>query len=435
MALHDYLAGEVGEDWADGILSRREAIRRLLLLGLSVSSAVALLEACTPAAGTPIPTAAASASQAAASGSGSGGSSGPTSAIKGEAITFPGPTATLRGFFSAAATPRGAVLVVHENRGLNDHIRSVASRLAGDGFTALAIDLLSEEGGSEALAQGDVQAALSKASTERLTGDMKAGLDELARRTPAAKLGAIGFCFGGGMVWALLDAGDPRLAAAIPFYGPAPAAPDFSGGHAAVLGVYAELDARVNASRPTAEAALTAAGLRSPDEGLSRRRPCVLQRHGRPVRRDGGGGGLRGRDRLVREPSLVGRSLARRAATRWLTTRGRADAQRGVVTLNARTICGACSDQSPGPLPRPACYGGSADHVPGQGRRRGRHSGASPRSNSVAGSPGDPPARPRPDPLPRTGRTQIGTRLTRGVLAERTSICSDRTAGSAGSEP
>jgi carboxymethylenebutenolidase len=262
MALHDYLAGEVGEDWADGILSRREAIRRLLLLGLSVSSAVALLEACAPAAGTPIAIAVpVSASASPETSSSSGGSPGPTPALKGEAITFPGPTATLRGFFSVAAAPRGAVLVVHENRGLNDHIRSVASRLAGDGFSALAIDLLSEEGGSEALAQGDVQAALSRASTERLTGDMKAGLDELDRRTPAAKLGAIGFCFGGGMVWALLDAGDPRLAAAIPFYGPAPAAPDFSGGHAAVLGVYAELDARVNASRPTAEAALTAAGL------------------------------------------------------------------------------------------------------------------------------------------------------------------------------
>ena len=54
------------------------------------------------------------------------------------------------------------------------------------------------------------------------------------------------------MVWTLLDAGEPRLAAAIPFYGPAPAAPDFAGDKAAVLGVYAELDGRVNASRETA---------------------------------------------------------------------------------------------------------------------------------------------------------------------------------------
>jgi carboxymethylenebutenolidase len=259
MALHDYLAGEVGEDWADGIISRREALRRLALLGLTVGSAVALLEACAPAGGPTSPGASSGSSSGSASSNSSPSPLG--SPTEGEAITFAGPTAELKGFFAAASAPKGAMLVIHENRGLNDHIRSVASRLAADGYSSLAIDLLSEEGGSDALAQGDVQAALSGASTERLVGDMKAGLDELERRVPGAKLGAIGFCFGGGMVWALLDAGDPRLAAAIPFYGPAPATPDFSGNTAAVLGVYAELDARVNASQATAEAALTAAGL------------------------------------------------------------------------------------------------------------------------------------------------------------------------------
>jgi carboxymethylenebutenolidase len=268
MALHDYLAGEVGEDWADGIISRREALRRLALLGLSAGSAVALLEACgpagsTPSVGTSSPVQATPDTQptgsAAASPGGSPASSG--AAVTGEAITFPGPTAELQGFYAPAAAPKGAMLVIHENRGLNDHLRSVASRLAGDSYSALAIDLLSEEGGSDKLAQGDVQAALSQASDERLVGDMKAGIDELERRVPGVKLGVIGFCFGGGMVWALLDAREPRLAAAIPFYGPAPAQPDFSGNHAAVLGVYAELDDRVNASRETAEAALAAAGL------------------------------------------------------------------------------------------------------------------------------------------------------------------------------
>jgi carboxymethylenebutenolidase len=257
MALHDYLAGEVGEDWADGIISRREALRRLALLGLSVTSAVALLEACAAAVGSAGPTVTGSPATSAADGA----SGSPAVPLQGEAITFAGPSVELLGYFAAAAEPRGAMLVIHENRGLNDHIRSVASRLAGDGYSALAIDLLSEEGGSDALAQGDVQAALSQASTERLVGDLGAGLDELERRVPGKKLGAIGFCFGGGMVWALLDAGDPRLAAAIPFYGPAPAAPDFTGNTAAVLGVYAELDSRVNASQATAEAALTAAGL------------------------------------------------------------------------------------------------------------------------------------------------------------------------------
>jgi carboxymethylenebutenolidase len=63
------------------------------------------------------------------------------------------------------------------------------------------------------------------------------------------------------MTWALLDAGDDRIAAAVPFYGPAPDAPDFAGVRAAVLGIYAGLDDRVNASRDRAAAALAAAGV------------------------------------------------------------------------------------------------------------------------------------------------------------------------------
>lgn len=269
MALHDYLATEVGEDWADGFISRREALRRLALLGLSSTAAIALLEACAPAGGSPTlaplaPSGSAvppATSAPGTSAEGSAGASGVGAAGSGEAITFSGPRGELQGFLAPAERPRGAMLVIHENRGLNDHIRSVASRLAGDGYAALAIDLLSEEGGSERLAQGDVQAALSRAPIERLVADMQAGVTELARRYPDVKAGAIGFCFGGAMVWALLDAGEPRLGAAVPFYGPAPDAPDFSGNDAAVLGVYAELDGRVNTSRDRAEAALQAAGL------------------------------------------------------------------------------------------------------------------------------------------------------------------------------
>jgi carboxymethylenebutenolidase len=90
---------------------------------------------------------------------------------------------------------------------------------------------------------------------------MKAGLDELAKRAPDKKLAVVGFCFGGGQVWSLLNAGEPRLAAAVPFYGPGPANADFSGSEAAVLGVYAEKDARVNGTKDAMEAALTQAGL------------------------------------------------------------------------------------------------------------------------------------------------------------------------------
>ena len=187
---------------------------------------------------------------------------GPTAAAA-EEIRFPGPQGELIGAWSSPADPKGAVLVIHENRGLTPHIRSIPPRLAADGYAALAIDLLSEEGGTASMpSEGDATAALGQASSERLVADLRAGLDELERRAPGAKLAVIGFCFGGGMTWQLLAAGDPRLSAAVPFYGPAPADADFSGSpNAAVLGIYAEKDDRVNASREAAGAALTAAGL------------------------------------------------------------------------------------------------------------------------------------------------------------------------------
>jgi carboxymethylenebutenolidase len=155
------------------------------------------------------------------------------------------------------------VLVVHENRGLTDHIRTVAGRLAASGFSALAIDLLSEEGGTATFRDGgEVAGALAGVPPQRFVEDMRAGVSELLNRNPGAKVGAVGFCFGGGMVWSLLAAGEPRLAAAAPFYGPLPDHASFAGSpNAAVLGVFAELDSRINEGRAPAESALAAAGL------------------------------------------------------------------------------------------------------------------------------------------------------------------------------
>ncbi|MGH3391314.1 MAG: dienelactone hydrolase family protein, partial [Actinomadura sp.] len=99
------------------------------------------------------------------------------------------------------------------------------------------------------------------APPERLAADMKAGVSELARRVPDKKIAATGFCFGGGMVWLLLSSNEPRLSAAIPFYGPLPDNADFAGSKAAVLGIYGALDQRVNATRDAATAALERAGL------------------------------------------------------------------------------------------------------------------------------------------------------------------------------
>lgn len=245
--MRDYIAEEIATDYADSLLTRREALRRLGLLGLSASAAVALLAAC---------------------GGGGGGESrprrsrAPAAPPAVESVRFPGPRGELQGAWAEAAEPNGTVLVTHEIFGLNDHIRSLPPRFAGDGYSALAIDLLSEEGGTAAVGgEAEVIAALNSASEDRLVADLRAGVDELERRAPQVKLAAVGFCFGGGMTWRLLAAGEPRLAAAVPFYGPAPENADFSGSTAAVLAIYAEQDARVNATRDRAVAALEAAGL------------------------------------------------------------------------------------------------------------------------------------------------------------------------------
>ncbi len=276
MALDDYLAQEIALDWADGHLSRREALRRLLLLGLSATGAAIVLAACSSSgtsssggsgatSGSGGPASTAPASTAAGSPATTAPPTSPASvpAGAGEQVTFAGPNGDLFGVLATAAEPNGAVLVIHENRGLTSHIASIPPRLAADGFTALAIDLLSEEGGTASLGgDGEATAALGQATAERMIADLRAGLDELARRAPGANLGVMGFCFGGGMTWQLLAAGEPRLAAAVPFYGPCPADADFSGSPAAaVLAVYAGLDDRVNATQGAARAALEAAGL------------------------------------------------------------------------------------------------------------------------------------------------------------------------------
>ncbi len=252
MALDRYLQEEVAIDHADGYLSRREALRRLAYLGLAAPAAASLLAACARDAHSPTAERTPGASPA-----------GPKPAQT-EDITFPGPDdRETFGTFAAAADPQGAVLVIHENRGLTDHVKSVAGRLATSGYSALAVDLLSSRGGTKQFTDdAEIMQTLREASPEDLVADMTAALDELDRRAPGAKLGAIGFCFGGGMVWQLIQSGEPRLAAAAPFYGTTPdAGPDFAKSKAAVLAVYAELDDRVNATRGGAEAALEQAGL------------------------------------------------------------------------------------------------------------------------------------------------------------------------------
>jgi carboxymethylenebutenolidase len=266
--LQRYIAEEIATDHVDGLLSRRETMRRLALLGVSAASATALIAACsneraaaptsTSASGSTSATTAPATATAAA-----GPAPGMVTALPTTEITWAGPRGELRGSWAEAATPKGAVLVIHENKGLNDWVRTVAGRLAGIGYSALAIDLLSEEGGTATFTDpAEATAALGKIDPARFVADLKSGVDEVGKRAPGKKLAVMGFCFGGGLTWQLLAAGgEPQLAAAVPFYGPLPDGADFAGAKAAVLGFYGALDTRVTSTEGAAKAALDKAGL------------------------------------------------------------------------------------------------------------------------------------------------------------------------------
>ena len=170
----------------------------------------------------------------------------------------------MRGYLAQPAKAAGklpAVLVIHENRGLNPHIEDIARRLALDNFIAFAPDALFTFGGypgNEDQAR-DLFAKLDQAKTRE---DFVAAAEYL-KGVPGGngKLGAVGFCWGGGMVNTLATR-LPDLNAIVPFYGQAPAIDQVPKIKAAVLPMFADEDERINATWPAYDAALKAAGVR-----------------------------------------------------------------------------------------------------------------------------------------------------------------------------
>ncbi|HMG48164.1 MAG TPA: dienelactone hydrolase family protein [Allosphingosinicella sp.] len=175
----------------------------------------------------------------------------------------PRPGRSYRGY-SAAPAAGGEhlplVVVVHENRGLNEHIRDVARRLAVAGFPALAPDFLSPAGGTPE-DEDRARAMIGALDMAETVADGAATIRWLA--SPAGgsrKVGCVGFCWGGGLTNRLAVAAGAALRAAVPFYGPAPDPAEAARVEAAMLIVLAGLDNRVNGTaRPWAEA-LRAAG-------------------------------------------------------------------------------------------------------------------------------------------------------------------------------
>ncbi|MEM9434644.1 MAG: YghX family hydrolase [Pseudomonadota bacterium] len=182
--------------------------------------------------------------------------------IHADYIMYPSPNGTgdVRGYLVRPANAEGAlpaVLVIHENRGLNPYIEDVARRLAKAGFMALAPDGLTSVGGYPGNdADGrELQRTVDRAE---LMNDFFAGFEYLlARDDSTGKVGAVGFCYGGGVVGAISVA-YPELAAGVPFYGRQPASADVPKIQAPLLVQMGELDERINAGWPDFETALKA---------------------------------------------------------------------------------------------------------------------------------------------------------------------------------
>lgn len=182
--------------------------------------------------------------------------------IVAEYITYPSPNGhgEVRGYLvrpAAAEGPLPAVLVIHENRGLNPYIEDVARRAAKAGFMALAPDGLTSVGGYPGNdAEGrDLQRTVDG---EKLMNDFFAGFEHLMEREDSTgNVGAVGFCYGGGVVNALAVA-YPEMKAGVPFYGRQAAVADVPKIVAPLLMQYGELDERINEGWPDFEAALIA---------------------------------------------------------------------------------------------------------------------------------------------------------------------------------
>jgi len=186
--------------------------------------------------------------------------------LKTEWITVPSPAGNgnVRGYLarpaSAGTNKLPAILVIHENRGLNPHIEDITRRLALDGFMAFAPDALTPLGGYPG-DEDKARTAFATLDQAKAREDFVASANWLRARTDAtSKLGAVGFCYGGGIVhW--LATRLPNLDAGVPFYGNSPAPEEAAKVKAPLLVQLAAVDERINAAWPAYEAALKAAGV------------------------------------------------------------------------------------------------------------------------------------------------------------------------------
>jgi carboxymethylenebutenolidase len=299
--LQQYLVDEFVEDYQHGHMSRRDAFKRIAAVTGSAALATALLAACGPVAtptATPPPTkppqpATATTAPAAtqppatklpaaqppaqptptqfvitttatlpAATAVPSNASVPANdpAVDASMVSFPSGNVTVLAYL---AKPKGngpypAVLICHENRGLTEYIKDVARRFAKAGYVALAVDLLSAQGGTDKVTDpAQVPGVLGNTPVEQFIGYFQAGLAYLQSLSNVQKtnIAMNGFCFGGGITWRVITK-TPQIKAAVPYYGPNPPLEDVPGIQAAVLAMYGELDTRITSGAAAIEDAM-----------------------------------------------------------------------------------------------------------------------------------------------------------------------------------
>jgi carboxymethylenebutenolidase len=255
-----YVVEEWAEEYKQGRLARREFLRRMALMSGGVALAVPVLGSLGVTA-TQAEIAEAASAEPIVVAQVPGVTVPPDDpALEALMTSFPSGTMQVLGYL---ARPKGggpypAVLIIHENRGLMDHFKDVARRLAKNGYVGFALDLLSPEGGTAKFADpAQAMTAQAQIPPERHVETMNAAIRHLQGLpyTRRDRIGTVGFCFGGGMVWRLATS-NPDLRAALPFYGPNPPLADVAKIKAAVLAIYGELDTRIGAGIPAIREAM-----------------------------------------------------------------------------------------------------------------------------------------------------------------------------------
>jgi carboxymethylenebutenolidase len=227
------------EDYRKGLTNRRQFVRKLAVVAGSSAAAMAMLpilDQMSPGA---------SAEQ-----------SDPD--LISEFIKYPGETGDVKAFLARpkAGNKFPAVLIIHENRGLQPHIQDVTRRMAKEGFLAMAPDALSPLGGTPENDQDKAVSMIGQLDKEKTIKNFVAAVKYLKTQpNSTGKVGCTGFCWGGGMT-NQVAVNCPDLDAAVPYYGMQPTADQVPSIKAPIMAHYAGEDARINQGIPAFEEAL-----------------------------------------------------------------------------------------------------------------------------------------------------------------------------------